>query len=55
MKDETHENIDDEVYEFDIYKIDKMSLDETLWRKRGFEIILKYIWYKISNGMTCIH
>ena len=56
MKDETHENIDDEVDEDDLYKIDKMSLDETLWHKRAFEIKLNNIYdIKIPNGMTCIH
>ena len=56
MKDETHENTDDEVDEYDMYKIDKMSLDETLWCKRVFERKLKNIYdIKIPNGMTCIH
>ena len=41
MKDETHENIDDEIDEYDMYKIDKMSLDKKLWHKRAFEIKLK--------------
>ena len=28
VKDETHKNIDDEVYEDNLYSLDKMSLDE---------------------------
>ena len=56
MKDETNENIDDEVDEDDIYNIYKMSLDDTLWRQHAFERKLKYIYdIKIPNGMTCIH
>ena len=28
VKDETHENINDELYEYDLYELDQMSLDE---------------------------
>ena len=56
MKDVTHENIDDEVYENDLYKIEKMSLDEKLWHKSVFEFEIRNIYDKIRpNGMTCIH
>ena len=56
MKYETHENIDDKIYDDDMYKIDKMSLGENKWRKRSFENELKITYnIKIPNGMNCIH
>ena len=56
MKDESHENIDSEVDEKDIYEIDKIILDEKEWRKRAFESKLENINdIKRQNGMTCIH
>ena len=56
MKYETHENIDDEVDEDDLYNIEKMRPDEKLWRKRAFEIKLKNTYdIKIPNVMTRIH
>ena len=36
VKDETRENIGDEVEEDEMYKLNKMSLDENKWRKRAF-------------------
>ena len=41
MKYETYENIDDEVDEYDLYNIDKMSLNEKLLRNCAFERKLK--------------
>ena len=41
MKDETHENIDDEFDEYDLYNIYKMSLNEKLLRNCAFERKLK--------------
>ena len=52
VKDETYENIDDEVDEDDLYKLDKMSFDEKEWQKRAFESEQKYVWYK--NRMVWI-
>ena len=55
MKDESHENIDDEVDEDELYKLYKMSLDEKEWHKREFESELKNInGIKRHNGMNCI-
>ena len=46
VKDETHEDIDDEVDWDDLYELDIMSLDEGRWCKRMFERKSKiYIWY----------
>ena len=56
MKYETHENIDDEVDEDELYKIDKISLDGKEWRKRAFESKIKNIYdIKMQNGITCMH
>ena len=56
MKDETHEKIDDEVDEDDLYKLDKVNLDEKEWLKRVFEIGIENIYdKKIQNCITCIH
>ena len=56
MKDETHDNIDDEVDEDELYEIYKMSLDEKRWRKCAFESELKDIYYiKRPDGMQCIY
>ena len=41
MEDETHENIDDEVGEDELYELYKLILDENKWRKRAFENELK--------------
>ena len=56
MKDETHENIDDEVDEDELYELDKLSLDEKKWGNRAFESEMKII-YDINrlNGMNRIH
>ena len=51
MKYETHDNIDDEVNEYELYELDKMSLDEKELRKRAFESEIKNICnIKIQNG-----
>ena len=56
MEYETHENIDDEINEDELYEIDKISLDEKYWRKRVFESVLKSIYQtKRPNGMNFIH
>ena len=56
MKDNTHVNIDSEVDEYELNKLDKTSLDEKEWLEQAFKIKLKYIKYiKIQNGMSCIH
>ena len=44
MKDETHENIDAEVNEDELYDLDKTSIDEKEWRKHAFESELDYIY-----------
>ena len=47
VKDETHENIDNEFNEDDLYEIDKLILDENKWRKPVFESEINiYICYK---------
>ena len=56
MKYESHENIDVEFDEYELYDIDKISLDEKEWRKCVFESKLKKTCdIKIPNGMVCIH
>ena len=55
MKDETHANIDDESNEYELYKLDKISLYAKEWRKCAFESELKNIYViMIQNGLTCI-
>ena len=56
VKYESHENIDVEFDEYELYDIDKISLDEKEWRKCAFESELKNTYdIKIPNGMVCIH
>ena len=56
MEYETHENIDDEVDEYYLYKLDKLSLDENKLYDPAFEIELKIIYdMKRLNGMNHIH
>ena len=56
MKDKTHKNIDYEVYEDDLYELDKKSLDEKECLKRVFEIYIYNVYdKKIPNGMNGIH
>ena len=56
VKYETHVNIDDEVEEYDMNGLDKLSLDEKKWRKREFQNKLKYIYdINILNGTNHIH
>ena len=53
---ETHENIDDEVNEYDMYKLDKLSPDEKKLHKPAFESKLKIIYdMKRLNNMNHIH
>ena len=59
-EDVSHENIDYDIDEDDLYEIDNMSLDENKEKKglgkRAVEIKLEYIYdINIQNGMTCIH
>ena len=44
VKDETHENINDEFNEDEMYGIDKFILDEKKRRERAFESELKVIY-----------
>ena len=56
MKDETHENIHDEINEDEQYELDKLSLDKNTWRKRAFERKHKIVYdIKISKSMNHIH
>ena len=56
MKNETHENIDDEFDEYYIYKMDKLSLDENIWCDSVFEGKLEIINdMKILNSMNHTH
>ena len=56
MKYETHEIIDDEVDENDLYELYKLSLDETRLLKNTFERELKIIYeIKRRNGMNHTH
>ena len=56
VEDETHENIDDEFDEYELYELDKDSYDENKWHKHEFEIELKTIYNtKIPNDMNCPH
>ena len=52
---EIHENIDVEVNKYELYKIDKLSLDKNTWHKCAFESEIKII-YDINrpNGMSHI-
>ena len=43
MKNETHEKINAEVDEDELYDLDKLSLDKKKWLKREFEKELKNI------------
>ena len=55
MKHETHENIDDEFNEDDLYKLDKRCLDEKELRNRVFERKLKNTYdIKRPNDMNYI-
>ena len=53
VKYETHDNIDDEVDEDELYELDKMSLDEKKLRNLAFERKLKYI-YDIKYQIVSI-
>ena len=56
MKYETHDNIDENVDEDYLYKIDKISLDYKYWHKRAIESEIKNIYdIKRPNGMSFIH
>ena len=56
MKNEKHENIDDEVDEDDLYELDKLRLDENKRFKCEFKIELKNINdIKILNSMNSIN
>ena len=56
VKSETNENIYDNVDENELYKIDKLSLNEKKWRKHAFESELKNINYmKRLNSMNNTH
>ena len=53
MNYETNDNTDDEFNEYELYKLDKMSIDEKKWCKREFESELKNI-YDIKTRMLWI-
>ena len=59
-EEESHEKIESDFDENDLYQIDNMSIDDKNenieWRKRAFECELENT-YEIEsrNGMTCIH
>ena len=56
VKDETHDNINYEVGEDEMYEIDKMNLYDKELLKHVFERELKYIYHITRhNGMICIH
>ena len=56
MKDETHENIDSEVDEYELYELDKNIIDEKRWWKGAFESEHKNVYDKNRpNGMNHIH
>ena len=56
MKYETRYNIDDKVDEDDLYKIDKICLDEKTYDKRAFESELINIYdTKKRKGLNCIN
>ena len=54
VKDETHENINDEFNEDEMYGIDKFILDEKKRRERAFESELKVIYdeYRVQPKRT---
>ena len=56
MKDETHENIDSEVDEYELYELDKIIIDEKRWWKGAFESEHKNVYDKNRpNGINHIH
>ena len=56
MEDETHENINDEINEEELYEIDRLSIDENKLCKHAFESGIKIIYdMKRLNGMNHIH
>ena len=55
LKDETKENINSKINEDELYELDKIGLDEKIWRELAIYDELKYVYIKIQNVMTCIH
>ena len=56
MEDETHDNINYKVGEYELYEIYKLGPDEKKWRKHAFESELKIIYHiKRLNDMNHIH
>ena len=59
-EEESHENIDSDFDENELYQIDNMSLyyknGKVEWSKRAFECELENTYdIESQNGMTCIH
>ena len=56
MEDKTHDNINDEVDDDELYELDKLSLHENNWTKHTFERKLKIICYIYRpNVINYIH
>ena len=55
MKNEAYKNIKDKVDEYELYELEKLSLNENKLNMRAFESELKYIYViNMPNGMNHI-